>query len=367
MSSSNNDDFSNAFGNSAGAFPPDSSTDDTGEPDFDSMFGVSDADPFAAQSQPDAPFAAQEQQGVDAADSSSLSSDLPFGDWSASADMPLPDGVSDPASDFSAAAPLSGDAPLGAVDPLSTGESVAAPPAGKKGKKGGKAKAKRVKEPARRIPWSFADVLLLLYGVLAFVSVVAIDAAVFMKFQMTAMNFFIAFNVLALFFLLVPLMLFRQSRRGEQPNFYDVILGLSLTLVILAAIVVLFVQSLKYGMNFKADLKGLPSVPVSSAPAAPAATPAAPVATPAAPAATPAAPAAKPAAPAATPAAPAATPAAPAATPAAPAATPAAPAAKPASPAAKPATPAATPATPAATPATPAAKPATPAATQPKP
>ena len=248
------------------------------------MFGMTDADPF---SQPNDPFASQSQPDTPAVptDSSSSSGDLPFGDWSASDELPSPDSVPGAPSDFGSAEPFPA-----AEEPL---ETVPDDKKGKKKKKEKKAKTRKVREPAKKVPISLADILLFFYGLFAFVSVVAVDIVVFMKFQMTAMNFFIAFNALGLFLLLVPFLLFRQSRRGEQPNFYDVILGLSLTLVIVAAIVVLCVQSLKYGMNFKADLKALPNVPAPSAPVAPA-----PATQPAAPAAPPAAqpaPAAKPA------------------------------------------------------------------------
>lgn len=313
MSSSNNDDFNNIFDSADNPFPSDSSTNESGEPDLDldGAFGFSEVEPFASQTEQDNPFVPEETASAPAppldASGSTSSDELPFGDWSASTEVP------DPLAGFDSTPDLG----AGTEQPFAQEEpEVAVGKKGKKAKKTKKSKASKLKEPVRIVPWSFVDVLLLLSVLLVFVSAVAVDVAVFMKYQATAMNFFIIFNVLALFALLVPFLLFRQSRRGVQPNFYDVMLGLSLTLVIIAAIIVLCIQSVKYGSNIKAKLPPLPSVsvPTSSPPADAAPATPAPAAKPATPAATPAA-AARPATPATTPAA-GAKPATPAAAPA---------------------------------------------------
>ncbi|MDO5553899.1 MAG: hypothetical protein Q4G68_09055 [Planctomycetia bacterium] len=215
------------------------------------------ADPFAQTSDPFAagssdPFAAGQQEEGGAFDPFGLS-DLVGDAGAASSDAPVAYGAeATPEADVE-----SGSAAIP--------EAVVAAKRGKKVKGAKVKKAPKVKVPRTLVPWNGACTVLALYIVCLLLGIGAVNAGAFVLYGMDSIIFLIIFDLLALFLVLVPGLLLRRCRYGEYMSFFDVSLGMALSFVVVACMVLLGVQSVKYGM----EIKPSGELPVSGVPLSP--------------------------------------------------------------------------------------------------
>lgn len=219
---------------------PFGSGSDTGsEPDFFSTItseSEGSENPFgdlrSSEEGSDSPFGMLEDAGSPFG--STESSDSPFGDLDPGA-----------ASAF------------GEMPPSEDQESPQEIPLTKKGKKSKppkfkKEKIRRVKP--EKVPWVAGDYLLILVGFFIFGFVLTVDVFAFLWYAMEAVPYMITFSTLGFFLLLIPLMLWRKRVYGDRINIFDVFLALALALTIIGSMILLSVQSVKYGTNIKGKL-----------------------------------------------------------------------------------------------------------------
>lgn len=120
---------------------------------------------------------------------------------------------------------------------------------------------KRKKERRHKIrpehsPWLPGDILILLSIVVAFAILIAGDVLAFMWYNMEAANYLIAYTILGVFLVIIPFILWHKRSYGEVVNLYEALLATSLALIILACMMVLTAQSLRYGTNYKGNMTG---------------------------------------------------------------------------------------------------------------
>lgn len=188
----------------------------------------------------------------------------PFGDLGGEGGSETPfggfEGAETPEGSFGTAF---GDSDPGMGTPLGDTagtEDPLAPPAGKKGKRPKAAKTPKVKIKKERrikpdrVPWVAGDYLLIVIAVLMLGLILTVNVFAFLWYAMEAVPYIIAFSALGVLLLLIPFMLWRKRVYGDRINIFDSFLALSLALAILGCMIILSIQSIKYGINIKGTL-----------------------------------------------------------------------------------------------------------------
>ncbi len=132
------------------------------------------------------------------------------------------------------------------------GKKFKAPKASKSPKR--KKEHRRIKpEHVPRLP---GDIWIQLSLLAALAVLVVGDVFAYMWYNMEAVNFLIIYSILGVFLVLIPILLWRRRSYGNVVNLYQVMLACSLALLILACMLVLIAQSVRYGTNYKGNLTG---------------------------------------------------------------------------------------------------------------
>jgi len=193
--------------------------------------------PFSTEESESDPFAAFSDF---TSETNSESSEFPFSDGDASGLSEIGEFPSD----------------TGAADISETAEQDSfSVPKGKKGKKSrGKTKSKTQKAQVKRepLPIGLPDYAILVLGILFLFLIVVTNIGALIAAGLSGILYIILVDILGVCLLAVPYLLWNKRRNGEVVNLFEVLLGLSLSFVILACIILLTVQAKYYGTHIKA-------------------------------------------------------------------------------------------------------------------
>lgn len=120
-------------------------------------------------------------------------------------------------------------------------------------KKSAKTGKKKKPKKTSSNPWKISDWLIAILVLACFLGVIASNVCITLMGSVE-LSFYVGFNILGIVLLSVPILLFLKNRKEGSINFYDVMLGIALMLVVLACLILWSVQSVKYGTNIKGSL-----------------------------------------------------------------------------------------------------------------
>ncbi len=134
---------------------------------------------------------------------------------------------------------------------------------GKKGKKTKKVKRQNTKKQKvvgskrsrpEHVDWIEGDYVIIAAMIMVLILFLGGNLMAFVMYGMSALSFILVFSLLSFVLLLVPAILWRERWFGYIPNLFDVLIALSLSLIIIGCIILVSVQSVKYGTEIKAKV-----------------------------------------------------------------------------------------------------------------